>query len=309
MSVMRSVLLAASESRWLRKQAPRMGFVKKAVRRFMPGERIQDALEAARSLQPQGITSVFTKLGENVTVMAEADEVAAHYEEVIAQVALSGLDGEISVKLTQLGLDVDRERCHAHLRRLAGLAHAQRQLLWIDMEQHPYVDVTLDLYRRVLAEFPNVGVCLQAYLFRTEADLTALIPLGGGVRLVKGAYLEPATVAYPQKRDVDANFLKLAREMIGPEAAASGFRAVFGTHDPAIIQAIRDHASASGVPADRYEFALLFGIQRGEQERLAKARARIRVLIAYGDYWFPWYMRRLAERPANVWFVVKSLFT
>jgi proline dehydrogenase len=309
MGVMRSVLLAASESRWLRQQAPRMGFVKKAVRRFMPGERIEDALAAASELRGDGITAVVTKLGENISEMREADAVAAHYVEVLTQIAASGLDCLISVKLTQLGLDVDRERCYAHVRDLAARAQAQGRLLWIDMEQRGYVDVTLDLYRRVLAEFPNVGVCLQAYLYRTEADLTALIPLGGGVRLVKGAYLEPADVAFPKKADVDENFLKLSKLMLGPAAAASGFRAVFGTHDGRIIRAIQDHAKATGVATDRYEFDLLFGIQRSEQQRLAAEHARIRVLIAYGDYWFPWYMRRLAERPANVLFVAKSMFS
>jgi proline dehydrogenase len=309
MGVMRSVLLAASESRWLRQQAPRMGFVKKAVRRFMPGERIEDALAAAQALRGDGITAVVTKLGENVSEMREADAVAAHYVDVLTQIAASGLDCLISIKLTQLGLDVDRERCYAHVRDLAARAQAQGRLLWIDMEQRGYVDVTLDLYRRVLAEFPNVGVCLQAYLYRTEADLTAIIPLGGGVRLVKGAYLEPADVAFPKKADVDENFLKLSKLMLGPAAAASGFRAVFGTHDGRIIRAIQDHAKATSVATDRYEFDLLYGIQRNEQQRLAAEHARIRVLIAYGDYWFPWYMRRLAERPANVLFVAKSMFS
>jgi proline dehydrogenase len=309
MGVMRSVLLAASESRWLRQQAPRMGFVKKAVRRFMPGERIEDALAAAQALRGDGITAVVTKLGENVSEMREADAVAAHYVDVLTQIAASGLDCLISIKLTQLGLDVDRERCYGHVRDLAARAQAQGRLLWIDMEQRGYVDVTLDLYRRVLAEFPNVGVCLQAYLYRTEADLTAIIPLGGGVRLVKGAYLEPADVAFPKKADVDENFLKLSKLMLGPAAAASGFRAVFGTHDGRIIRAIQDHAKATSVATDRYEFDLLYGIQRNEQQRLAAEHARIRVLIAYGDYWFPWYMRRLAERPANVLFVAKSMFS
>jgi proline dehydrogenase len=308
MGIARKVLLAASESRWLRQQAPRMGFVKAAVRRFMPGERVEDALAAATALKAEGITTLLTRLGENVSDMAEADQVAAHYVDVLGQLAASDLDCTISVKLTQLGMDVDRERCFLHLRDLAARAHAQGRLLWIDMEQHGYVDATLDLYRRTLAERPNVGVCLQAYLYRTEADLTALIPLGGGVRLVKGAYLEPADIAWPQKRDVDANYLKLAKQMIGPAAQASGFRAVFGTHDTTIIRALQAHARSTGVARDRFEFDLLYGIQRSEQARLVKEQANIRVLISYGDYWFPWYVRRLAERPANVWFVVKSLF-
>lgn len=309
MSVMRSLLLAASESRWLRSQAPRMGFVKAAVKRFMPGERVDDALVAARALRAAGIATLFTKLGENVSAMAEADAVRDHYLDAIARIDDATLDTQISIKLTQLGLDVDRERCYAHVRALAQAAHARGDMLWIDMEQASYVDVTLDLYRRVLAEIPTVGICLQAYLYRTADDLAKLIPFGGGVRLVKGAYREPAEIAFPKKADVDANYLALARVMLGPEAQAARFRAVFGTHDVTIIRAIQAHAQSMGLGAKDYEFALLYGIQRGEQERLARERAGIRVLVAYGDYWFPWYMRRLAERPANVWFVARSMFT
>jgi proline dehydrogenase len=309
MSLMRSVLLAGSENRWLRHQAPRLGFVRKAVTRFMPGERIEDALNAATGLAPQGISTVLTQLGENITDLSEAERVTNHYLDVLARIANTSLDCQISIKLTQLGLDVDKERCHQNLRALVERAHALKNFVWIDMEQHGYVDGTLDQYRRVLAEFPNVGVCLQAYLYRTPKDLTALIPLGGGVRLVKGAYREPADVAFPHKKDVDAQYVTLAKQMIGPEARASGFRAVFGTHDQTIIKAIQQHAASTNVPKDAFEYDLLYGIQRGEQMQLAQDRYRIRVLVSYGEYWFPWYMRRLAERPANVWFVAKSVFS
>ena len=176
------------------------------------------------------------------------------------------------------------------------------------MEQHPYVDATLELYHAVRAEYPQVGVCLQAYLYRTPKDLEAVIAVGGGVRLVKGAYREPASVAIPKKADVDAAYLALAKRMIAPDALAAGFDAVCGTHDQQIIQAIRQHAAATGVPRDGYEFALLYGIQRSAQQQLARQGHRIRVLISYGSFWFPWYMRRLAERPANVWFVVRTMF-
>ncbi len=307
MGVMRSVLLAGSESRWLRRQAPRLGFVRKAVSRFMPGETAEEALAAAARLAEQRITTVLTRLGENVGDLAEAAQVAAHYTDVLDKIAASGLDCQISIKLTQFGLDVDRDACYRHVRALAERAQALGNFVWIDMEQHPYVDATLDIYRRVLQACPKTGVCLQAYLYRTEADLRALIPLGGGVRLVKGAYLEPAAVAWPKKSDVDANFLKLARLMVAPDARAAGFRAIFGTHDQAIIAAIQEHAGAHAIPRDAYEFDLLYGIQRGLQARLAEGGHAIRVLISYGDSWFPWYMRRLAERPANVLFVAKAL--
>jgi proline dehydrogenase len=227
----------------------------------------------------------------------------------LSKAGTRGLDCHISVKLTQLGLDVDPARCYANLRALAAHAREQNTSVWIDMEQHAYVDATLEIYRRVLSDFSNVGVCLQAYLFRTKNDLASLIPLGGGVRLVKGAYREPADIAYPRKRDVNDNFLALARIMLGGEARASRFRPVFGTHDTRLIRAIQHEIDATGLDRESVEFHLLFGIQRDEQAGLAREGYRARVLISYGDQWFPWYMRRLAERPANVLFVARSMLS
>jgi proline dehydrogenase len=310
MHPVRSLLLAASENRWMRANATRLPVFRKAVKRFMPGERLDDALEAAEVLRTQDrMATIFTRLGENVTDMAEADAVAEHYLEAYGRIEQRQLDTQISVKLTQLGLDMDPARCREHVRRLAARAARQGAMLWIDMEQHPYVDATLELYHAVLAEHRNVGVCLQAYLFRTAKDLQAIIDAGGGVRLVKGAYKEPATVAHPKKADVDASYLTLAKTMIGPAARASGFRAVFGTHDVTLIDAIQQHAKATSVASADYEFALLYGIQRSVQRQLVRDGYALRVLISYGDYWFPWYMRRLAERPANVWFVARTMFS
>ncbi len=306
MSVMRSVLLAISENRWMRERGPKLWFVKKAVRRFMPGEEFDDMLAAAVALKSEGIASVFTRLGENVTDPAEADFVTRHYLEGLDRIRQAGLSCEPSIKLTQLGLDLDRERCYANLRALGERADATGNYLWIDMEQTSYVDVTLDLTRRLRGEFPRVGVCLQAYLYRTKDDLTALKAEGIGVRLVKGAYKEPASVAFPGKADVDDNYLKLAVQMLEPGPAE--FRAVFGTHDARLIRLIQEHADRAGLGPRAFEVHMLYGIQRAEQVRLVRAGADIRVLVAYGSYWFPWYVRRLAERPANVWFVARSLF-
>jgi len=306
---MRSLLLAGSESQWLRQRAPDLKFVSKAVRRFMPGERLEDALTAAAGLGQHGIGAVLTQLGENVTDLVTANEVTRHYTEVLTKVGASKLDCHISVKLTQLGLDVDAARCHANLRSLVECAKELDTFVWIDMEQHTYVDATLEIYRRVQSEFPNTGICLQAYLYRTADDLASLIPLGGGVRLVKGAYREPASFAYPRKRDVDRNFLALAKLMLTADARAAGLRAVFGTHDRRIIRDIERHIDGAPAMRQACEFHLLFGIQRAEQARLARGRYRVRVLISYGEQWFPWYMRRLAERPANVLFVVKSMLS
>jgi proline dehydrogenase len=309
MGMMRSVLLAGSQSVWLREHATKYRFVQRAVKRFMPGEEFDDMLRAAADLRPHGIDAVFTRLGENVVDPSEADEVTTHYLGALERVREAGIVCEPSVKLTQLGLDLDKAQCFANLRRLADRSHATGNYLWIDMEQSPYVDATLDMTRRLRAEYPNVGVCLQAYLHRTADDLAAMAAVGAGVRLVKGAYNEPPHIAMPRKQDVDDSFLSLAETMIAPETRRSGLRAVFGTHDTTLIAGVRERAAARAVGPKDYEFHMLYGIQRAEQFRLAREGAVVRVLIAYGRYWFPWYMRRLAERPANVWFVVKSTFS
>lgn len=304
MGIVRSALLLAAETPWIRARVSQAAFVKRAVKRFMPGETLDEALAAAAALRERGIGVVLTRLGENVGSLEAADETTRHYVGAWDAIRRADVDGEISVKLTQLGLDIDEGRCAEDLLAIAQAAARHQRFLWIDMEQHPYVDRTLDLYRRTVRQYPNVGVCLQAYLRRTAADLASLIPLGGGIRLVKGAYRESADVAFPGKSDVDENFFTLATELLGPGARASGLRAVFGTHDRGLIDRIQAHAAASGVAP---EFHLLFGIQRAEQQRLVTAGARVRVLISYGTDWFPWYMRRLAERPANLWFVAKAV--
>jgi proline dehydrogenase len=308
MSMMRSVLLAISENRWMRERGPRLWFVRRAARKFMPGEAFDDMRRAAEELRPAGIDAVFTRLGENVADAAEASAVTRHYLDVLDAIAAQGIRCEPSIKLTQLGLDLGPEPAYENLRALAERAHATGNYLWIDMEQTSYVDVTLALTRRLKAEFPRVGVCLQAYLYRTKDDLKALIDEGIGVRLVKGAYKEPPELAYPKKADVDGNFFALAVAMLDGLSRRNGFRPVFGTHDAALIARIRAHAERAGLAARDIEVHMLYGIQRAEQGRLIKDGAVVRVLIAYGAYWFPWYMRRLAERPANVWFVLRSMF-
>ena len=308
MSVARTVLLKVSDNQWLRANGTRVPFIRRAVSKFMPGETFDEMLAAAKTTAGEGIKSVFTRLGENVRDLGEADAVARHYLEGIDRIKSINLDCEPSIKLTQLGLDIDRELAYKHLRDLAAKCAAAGNYLWIDMEQSPYVDVTLTLTKRLREEFPRVGVCLQAYLFRTREDLEDITSRGIGVRLVKGAYNEPASVAFPKKSDVDANYYVLAQIMLGAAARAAGSRAVFGTHDLELMQSIRSHAQATGVGPAEYEIHMLYGIQKPAQVRLSQEGALVRVLIAYGDYWFPWYMRRLAERPANVWFVAKSLF-
>jgi proline dehydrogenase len=251
---------------------------------------------------------VFTRLGESVTDAHEAAMVRDHYLDALDRIKARGMTCEPSIKLTQLGLDIDQDQCFANLRALAERAHATGNYLWVDIEQSGYVDVTLELTRRVKAEFPRVGICLQAYLYRTMDDLKAMIDHGIGVRLVKGAYKEPASVAFPKKADVDDHFFKLAVVMLEGRGRANGFRPVFGTHDLSLVARIQAHAERAGLAAGDVEAHMLYGIQRAAQGRLVKDGVTLRVLVAYGEYWFAWYVRRLAERPANVWFVVRSMF-
>jgi proline dehydrogenase len=309
MGMSRRILLELSETAWLRERAPRWWFVRNAARRFMPGERFDDACSAARALQTHGIGAVLTRLGENVTDAASAAEVMSHYADVTARIHDDRLNCELSVKLTQLGLDVDAERCLVNLRALVERGHHHGTRVWIDMEQHRYLERTLSIYRQLLSEFPNVGVCLQAYLYRTKDDLDSLVRLGGGIRLVKGAYREPAGIAYPKKRDVDASYIELAGQLLAAAQRRAAPRVVFGTHDSLMLDTIAREADRARIPREAYEFHLLFGIRRALQLQLARDGYRVRVLISYGDQWFPWYMRRLAERPANVLFALRAMFS
>src|SRR5438094_3981425 len=307
MTLARNILLAASTNAWLRNRATKAPFVRRSVSRFMPGERVEDAMAAASVQQRQGIGTIFTRLGENLTRLDDAEEVTQHYLDVLDKIAAAGLDAQISVKPTQLGLDLDKELCFRNLQRLIDRAAERNNFVWIDMESSPYVDPTLDLFRRTRARSPLVGVALQAYLFRTAQDVEALLPLGSAIRLVKGAYLEPPEIAYPKKGDVDENYYTLACRLLSDDAQKQGTLLHIATHDPVLVDRLNRFIVDHRVPTAAYEYAMLYGIQRPLQLRLAKDGQRVRVLIAYGEYWFAWYMRRLAERPANVWFVVKNI--
>ncbi|MDP2958385.1 MAG: proline dehydrogenase family protein [Longimicrobiales bacterium] len=304
--MLRNALLWASKNPFLAQRLPTYGFVRKATRRFMPGETLEDALREAQRLKGDGAPTTLTLLGENVTTPLDADAVAEHYMEVLAAVRAHGLDTEVSVKPTQLGLDLGADEARRRLERIVR-ASDPGSLVWVDMESSEYVDATLELFRAVREDHENVGLCLQAYLHRTEKDLESLLPLRPAIRLVKGAYKEPPEVAFPRKAHVDQNFIRLTGTMLKARAAGRAGRPVIGTHDPRMIGEANRMAHELGLPKDAYEIAMLYGIQTPEQERLVRTGHTLRVLVAYGSHWFPWYMRRLAERPANVWFVVKQL--
>ncbi len=305
--LMRRFLLWCASNPWMRANMPRLWFVRASVRRFMPGETLAAAVGAAERFRVDAIGTLFTRLGENLTELSEADKVAEHYVGVLDEIAARGLDAEISVKPTQLGLDIDSEATFVHCDRLC--AHAAGLpgggTVWIDMESSVYVDETLGLYVRLRERHPNVGICLQAYLHRTTADIERLLPLGPSVRLVKGAYSEPPSVAAQSRADVDANYLAHAVALI-VKGHATGTRVGLGTHDVALIKRIAGEAATAGIGRDAFEVQMLYGIREDELRRLRENGHVVRSLIAYGTHWYPWYLRRLAERPANILFVARQ---
>lgn len=303
---MRRFLLWCARNGWMRRNVPRLPGMRRAVRRFMPGETMAEALTAGDELLATGIPAIYTRLGENLTEMGQADAVAAHYRTLLGSIAARHGDGSISPKLTQLGLDLDAEAAYRHCLDLAQHARGVGSRFWIDMEDSSYVDRTLDLYERLLGEEPGVGVCLQAYLHRTPADIERLRPLGASVRLVKGAYDEPADRAVRSKAGVSAAYREQALSML-PDAVAGRLTLGLGTHDVELVEDIAREGEARGFGRDAFEIQMLYGIRTDQQHRLRADGYRVRVLIAYGEYWYPWYVRRLAERPANVWFAMRQL--
>jgi len=307
MAIMKNILLWSSTNAFLRERIPRTAFAKRAVRKFMPGETVEAALAEAANLKVSGTATVLTYLGENIKDLGEAERNRDHYLDLYQRLRSGDLPTEVSVKLTQMGLDLSPDRAFAHVRELVVKAHDVGNFLWIDIESSPYVDATLDIYRRLRMEFSNVGICLQSYLYRTEADLASLMPLSPSIRLVKGAYKEPASVAFPRKSDVDRNFIRLTEIMLRTPSDQIG-RIGIATHDPKIIEQTNRFALEENIPNEKYEFQLLYGIKRDLQQKLVQEGYRLRVLISYGSAWYAWYLRRLAERPSNAWFVVRSLF-
>ncbi len=303
---MRRILLWMGRNAWLRDHLPRLPFARRAVRRFMPGEHLGDALAAADRLNESGFGVLFTRLGENLTMPADADAVAAHYHEVLDRGAARARRIEISVKPTQLGLDIDPEACFRHCDDLARHAGATETWLWLDMEGSAYTEATVALYERLRRDHEHVGIALQAYLKRTAADLQRLLPLRPAIRLVKGAYDEPAEIAYRRRPEVDSNYQALA-VLLAAAAREGGARAALGTHDTDLVDRITRMAEAGGGTKDQLEVHMLYGIRAHELARLAAEGYRCSSLVAYGEYWYQWYMRRLAERPANLAFALRQL--
>ena len=272
----------------------------------MPGESSSDALRAAEDLRGHGVASAFTMLGEAIRDVHHAEAVVEHYLDLLDEIAARGLDAEISVKPTHLGYDLDPSVAAASLTRLAERASQRSTRVWLDMESSDYVDGTIALYRELLDRFPDSGICLQAYLHRTPQDVADLLPLGASIRFVKGAYREPAHVAIQDRRRISTAFRQLALAAARARDGARG-KLVLGTHDVTLLREIDDGLRARGGSRDDVEIEMLFGIRSADQIALAREGFRVRTLIAYGTHWYPWFMRRLAERPANVLFAIRNL--
>jgi proline dehydrogenase len=293
MNVARDAVLWAAENRWLREHLPRYRFVRRSVRRFMPGEALDDAIAAAKRLQERGLPTMFTALGENVIELADARRVVEDYREAYDRVAAAGLDTEFSVKPSHLGLDQDPQTALANLEELAATATEHDNWLWLDMESASYVDGTLDLYRKLRAGRPNVGVCLQAYLKRTAGDVDSLMPLDPTIRLVKGAYREPRELVFGSHEVIDEAYRRLALLILARKGPLG--RLALGTHDVALIRQIETDVGGR----DGFEVHMLFGIRQADLLRMAGEGYRARSLISYGTNWYPWFMRRIAEKPVE----------
>jgi proline dehydrogenase len=302
----RGFFLALAKSSYLNDHVTKWGFVRRATRKFMPGEEPEDALNACAALGKQGRGTIFTKLGEAITKKDEATAVRDHYMWLFDEIKRRNLPGHVSVKPTQLGLDVDMALCEAYTMELAAKAEACGSFLWIDMEDSAYVDRTLSLYKAVKSKHPAAGVAMQAYLFRTPKDVADLMSVKPVIRLVKGAYAEPPHVAFPRKADTDRAYYEISDAML-QAARAGNCLPIFGTHDVALVGRIIARAKELGVAPGKYEVHMLYGIKEAEQQRLRNDGQTVKTLISYGASWFKWYMRRLAERPANVGFVIRSM--
>jgi proline dehydrogenase len=295
-------LLAGSQT--LKKIASRYGMRHDGfARRFIAGEAVEEAMTAARAIQASGLAITLDHLGESVRTISEAGSATREYIALMDQIATAGIDRNISLKLTQLGLTIDRATCVDNLRRILDAAASRDFFVRVDMEDSPYTAITLDVFGTMWEQgYRNAGVVLQSYLRRSEEDAARMNALGARVRLVKGAYNEPKDVAFQKKTEVDASFVRIMQLLL-----ARGTYPAIATHDPAMIAATRDFAAARSIARDKFEFQMLYGIRRDLQQELIREGYRLRVYVPFGREWFPYFMRRLGERPANVLFVIRGL--
>jgi proline dehydrogenase len=300
--VTKSAFLYLSRSERFKNFLTRFRSFNNVTRRFVAGEELKDAVEAIRRLNGMGISASFDHLGESITAEAETRKEVNEYVRVLDSINDSALNSNVSVKLTQLGLDVSQDLCYANTRTIVEAARSYNNFVRIDMEDSSKTDGTLQIFKRLREDFENVGIVIQSYLFRSENDIEKLLALGAKIRLCKGAYKEPPSVAFSDKAEVDANFIKLTKILL----SSDGYHGI-ATHDEAMISAAIRFAEERNISREKFEFQMLYGIRRDLQENLVRQGYRMRVYVPYGRYWYPYFMRRLAERPANIWFVLRNV--
>ncbi|MEJ5241771.1 MAG: proline dehydrogenase family protein [Anaerolineales bacterium] len=315
--MLRSFFIYLSKASWAQNWIMRLPFAWRMASRFVAGTAKEDAIRVIRELNARGINATLDHLGEHTTNVEEALEATRHILEILEEIERAAVRSNVSIKLTQIGLALDTELCAENLERILRQAQAHNNFVRIDMEDTPYTDATFDLYRRMRQRgFQNFGLVIQSYLYRSEDDVRRLLPEGVPIRLVKGAYKEPPDKAFPKKADVDANYDLLTKLLLDASLSQSSRLSADGrfpplaaiaTHDEKRIEFARRYAERIGLPKEGLEFQMLYGIRRDLQERLAAEGYPVRVYVPYGTHWYPYFMRRLAERPANVWFLLSNL--
>jgi proline dehydrogenase len=307
--MLRMFFLYLSKLDWMRNLILKLGFTRKASRRFVAGETAEEALEVMRQFNQQHIMVTFDHLGEDVHTEADARSARDAYLYVLDLIQQSGVNSHVSLKLTQFGLDVSGDLCRELVSSVIEKAAPIGTFVRIDMEGSPYTERTLAVYRDMRKKHSNVGIVMQAYLYRTENDVKQLVTEGiAHLRLCKGAYQEPASIAFPRKANVDANMVRLMQFMLSDEARARGAHLAMATHDVKMIEATRKFVAEHGIPQDAFEFQMLLGIRGTVAQQLAAEGYRVRIYVPYGVDWYKYFMRRLAERPANLWFVLSNFF-
>jgi proline dehydrogenase len=301
----RSALIYLSRQEGLKEFAARFSLFRKLTTRFIAGETIDEAIAAIREVNAHGCTASFDHLNEGVTNARATEAEVTEYLNVLARIDETGIKSNVSIKLTQFGLEIDPELAYRNARRIVEDAKRRGNFVRVDMEGSNVTQVTLDIFNRLRSEFElnDVGIVVQSYLYRTKEDVAALLKIPARIRLCKGAYNEPAAVAYPDKKDTDDNYVRVMQMLLG-----SGVYHGIATHDPKMIEATIDFTEREGIRKDAFEFQMLYGIRRDLQEQLARDGYGMRVYVPYGKHWYPYFMRRLAERPANIWFVLKNLW-
>jgi proline dehydrogenase len=299
--MMRAILLWFSRQKWLKNLFMKFFISRAVVKRFVCGEKLEDAIQAVKNLNEKGLIATIDHLGEEVTNWDEAQKAAQFYHEILEAIYKSKVNSNASLKLTQMGLKVDFQKCHDSVEKIVQKAKNFDNFIRIDMEGSDVTGITLDLFYSLRKKYDNVGIVVQTYLYRTEKDVEDILNLKGRIRLCKGAYKEPASIAFPKKKEVDNNFIKLTKVLL-----KSGVYHGIATHDEKLIDFTKKFAQEENISKESFEFQFLYGIRSDLQEKLAKEGYNVRVYVPYGTEWYPYFMRRLAERPANLFFLLKN---